>query len=369
MTVQDNSSRSMYYTFGIQRQITGGRAHVAQFIANTTASNWRVWGSSQTVDPADSHGLIILPQNVLKRMRVLQDVDVVYSRVEDQIYWSRFSRFACRPWNRVIGNPLVAWEINAGPEYGLTRGLPETEVAGHLAEMKRLARDCDVAFCVSDKIAEYAESQLGIREVVVAPNGSDPDRFSPTAPPVPYLQSCEDRLRVVWIGGGSIGWHDFDLLHDIAQSLWKHDRGERIRIFVISGDCPRIGDMPPNVTCVGQRPYDELPNWLSGMHVGLCLYRGGASDYCSPLKLYDYMASGLPILSTPQPQVASVLNAVGQGHAILKRADEFVDALIQLEHNRDRARENGKVLRDHLVQHCTWKHTVGHILEEIVRRL
>ena len=48
------------------------------------------------------------------------------------------------------------------------------------------------------------------------------------------------------------------------------------------------------------------------MDVGLNVYHPGPADYSSPLKVFDYMASGLTVVSTEQPQAREIFQQLGQ---------------------------------------------------------
>ena len=58
----------------------------------------------------------------------------------------------------------------------------------------------------------------------------------------------------------------------------------------------------PNVRLLGLVPHDELPPYVAQFDVCLNLFKTGklAQDV-SPLKFYEYLAAGKPIVSTPQP--------------------------------------------------------------------
>jgi glycosyltransferase involved in cell wall biosynthesis len=58
----------------------------------------------------------------------------------------------------------------------------------------------------------------------------------------------------------------------------------------------------PNVHYLGQVDVSHVPNYLKGFQVGLMPYTlGRESDNISPLKLYDYLATGLPVASMDIP--------------------------------------------------------------------
>ncbi|MDR3208027.1 MAG: glycosyltransferase [Oscillospiraceae bacterium] len=59
----------------------------------------------------------------------------------------------------------------------------------------------------------------------------------------------------------------------------------------------------PNIHLLGLKPHKELPRYLARFDVCLNLFRAGdLSRDVSPLKFYEYLATGKPIVSTPQPE-------------------------------------------------------------------
>jgi glycosyltransferase involved in cell wall biosynthesis len=60
----------------------------------------------------------------------------------------------------------------------------------------------------------------------------------------------------------------------------------------------------PNVHYLGAVPPDQVPHYVKAFQVGLMPYRENRyTNYIDPLKLYDYLAVGLPIVSTDIPAV------------------------------------------------------------------
>ena len=67
----------------------------------------------------------------------------------------------------------------------------------------------------------------------------------------------------------------------------------------------------PNVHWLGRRRFESLPSLLHGVDLCLLPYaQGEATRYRSPLKLYEYLATGKPIVSTPHPEVSDFAGAV-----------------------------------------------------------
>ena len=60
----------------------------------------------------------------------------------------------------------------------------------------------------------------------------------------------------------------------------------------------------PNVHLLGRRPYSELPAYCKGFDVALIPFRiNELTLNANPLKVREYLAAGLPVVSTPIPEV------------------------------------------------------------------
>jgi glycosyltransferase involved in cell wall biosynthesis len=68
----------------------------------------------------------------------------------------------------------------------------------------------------------------------------------------------------------------------------------------------------PNIAWPGQRPYRELPELLAGWDVGLMPFAmNGSTRFISPTKTPEYLAAGVPVVSTPVPDVVSPWGEAG----------------------------------------------------------
>jgi glycosyltransferase involved in cell wall biosynthesis len=175
-----------------------------------------------------------------------------------------------------------------------------------------------------------------------------------------------DKLNVVWIGSASIGWHDFDLLRESADRLW-HSCGHAIAFHILGENFAGQRDLPPNVHYYGAELYEQLPYWLAGMDVGLILSRPGAADYSSPVKLFDYLACGLAVAGTRQPQVVDVLQPLDQADLLTPPGDApaLADALVRLAADRERVRRLGAAGRKLVERRYNWRRAVGETFEAI----
>jgi glycosyltransferase involved in cell wall biosynthesis len=141
-------------------------------------------------------------------------------------------------------------------------------------------------------------------------------------------------------------WVDIDLLDGLAEARpsWS---------FVLVGPVRVRADRllrRPNVICLGPRAHDQVGALMSGLDVGLIPYRrAAATEVASPVKLHEYMAYGVPVVSTDLPEVrqfappariasgpegflASIDEALREGRQAPRRGpswDERVERMVQ----------------------------------------
>jgi len=114
-----------------------------------------------------------------------------------------------------------------------------------------------------------------------------------------------------------------------------------------------------NVHVLGRRPYAELPRYLAGFDC--CLIPFLASPLTaavSPIKLYEYLAAGRPVVSTPLPSVLPFAREVliAAGPRFLEAVEEAVAAAP----NVDAAAARRRRARAH-----TWDDRVARVLEAL----
>lgn len=339
----------------------GANAHISQFIHHSACLGHEVW-----MWPGNSHPEArTLPAGRTRLHLALRQMTVLYTRLQEEP--PPACRYALPSWKRLIGSPLIVWEFNTAPEFHLVMGRPEARVRGAVEAFRHFGAGCDLAVCVSEALHEYVRQNLGLRRVVTVPNGSDPDFFRPDAAPVPERQLDPTALNVVWLGSGDLAWHNLELLEQTAARLIEIGAGNTLQFHVIGNAASQAAQSLSTIRFHGPVPYAELPGWLAGMDVGLCLYHPGPADYSSPLKLFDYLASGLAVVSLYQPQVKEVLEQLDQLDQLIPSSDPqlLAEALLGLCEDRDGTRRRGLAGRQLLIRRYTWRRAVETIYAEI----
>lgn len=335
----------------------GRNAHIRQFIRHSIELGHTVW-LDEPVEP-HSH-LHALAKGRVERWLTLRQMDVIYTRLQEVPTLS--CRYAVPPRRWWLNGAVHVWEFNTIPEFHRVMGRSEKVVQDSIEQFRRYGSGCDLAICVSDALQNYVQTNLGIKNAVTVPNGSDAEHFRPDL--VPALPR-DASFRVVWIGSADLSWHHFGLMVDTAKQLWDEQHHE-ITFHVIGHSFP-MGQTPPNVIYHGPKPYEELPHWLAAMDVGLVLYRPGVADYNSPLKLFDYMASGLAIIATPQPQVNVVMQQMGAMDFLVPFDDAtyLVDRLMLLASDRTRRLSLGQKARRLVEDYYNWRRVAKEIFSQI----
>ncbi len=193
-----------------------------------------------------------------------------------------------------------------------------------LAAMERaLAGAADAVVCASPVLVDKWRAE-GYDPVLV-PNGCDaeflagaradgtprPGEVDLPAPVAGYLGQLSTRI-------------DLDLLHRVAAAGHSLLLVGQRRADLAERDLHTLVDRP-NVCWVDGRPFEELLPYLAAMDVGLVPYTLGEFNRASfPLKTLEYLAAGLPVVSTDLPATRWLDSA--DVH-IAADADRFVDAI------------------------------------------
>lgn len=174
---------------------------------------------------------------------------------------------------------------------------------------QQVVEEADLVFAASPVLAERLSSMRSDTRLLA--NVADAGLFGRAvrqAGREPAELSSLSRPRVVYMGNIASYKVDFGLLRSAARTLpWTE--------FVLVGDIG-LGDASggsgseqdllrePNVTHLPARPQAELPDLLRHCDVGLVPFcRNGHTLSSLPLKLWEYLAAGLPVVAMDLPNL------------------------------------------------------------------
>jgi glycosyltransferase involved in cell wall biosynthesis len=124
---------------------------------------------------------------------------------------------------------------------------------------------------------------------------------------------------IIGFAGGLATPVDLPLLRRLSEA---NPRGSVVLIGPVHVDLSAI--RAPNVHVLGPRPYRDLPAYVQAFDVGIIPYVLNEHTVAvDPLKLLEYLAAGIPVVTTDLPEVHKYREAV----AIAPTHDDFVAAV------------------------------------------
>lgn len=137
-------------------------------------------------------------------------------------------------------------------------------------------------------------------DMLLIENGVDPAAFGTPRDRPADMPSTDS--AVIGYHGMIARWFDFTMVAAIADGFPDHD------IVLVGPVDAEVSDqlealtVRPNVTHIGPRPSDEIAAYVQAFDVGLVPFVvDDLTRAVSPLKMYEYMAAGVPVVAAPLP--------------------------------------------------------------------
>ena len=206
--------------------------------------------------------------------------------------------------------------------------------------------------------------------------GADTDRFRPEATgPVPFSRPPG---TVAIFAGAFRAWHG--AVHLVRAVRELRARGEHGISAVFVGDGPELANVQgeaaglEGVVFTGAVAHDRMPACLAATDIGVAPFDTGAHAplslgfYWSPLKIFEYMAVGLPVVAPAIDRIPSLIAHDGQGLLYdPQQPGALADALARLADPSLRVRL-GAAARKRAEQEYSWQAHCAK-LEAAIRRI
>lgn len=155
------------------------------------------------------------------------------------------------------------------------------------------------------------------KHTVYIPNSAELDRFSTSQNEAGYARVNSPKV-VVW---PAVFFQETDRRYIIDIYRDVLDMDDKIQLLVV-GDGECLPDIKAyavkrgawNTKFVGRVPYEEMPGYYARAGAGILPLRETHYDSCKgPIKLYEFMAMGLPVIATDIGEPAEMIKLSGCG--------------------------------------------------------
>jgi glycosyltransferase involved in cell wall biosynthesis len=282
--------------------------------------------------------------------------DLVFERYS---LWS----FSGIEYAQAHGIPSIL-EVNAPliEEQAAHRGLVHRQQAKQIAQ--RVFRAATSIAAVSEGVANYLKQYQPQHQVQVIPNGVNPDRF-----PANIIPTFPSSAFTIGFVGSMKPWHGLSTLVEAFADC--QERVQSVRLLIV-GDGPERSSIEAQLTdrnlrhlahFTGNVPPTTVPGLLASMDVAVAPYPNHPNFYFSPLKVYEYMAAGRPIIASRIGQLCHVIQD-GRNGLLYEAGDstELANHLMQLYYQPALRSQLGVTARATVLQNHTWQHVVQKLL-------
>jgi len=232
-------------------------------------------------------------------------------------------------------------------------------------------RNSDGAFSVSRPIKDYVDRYIDGTKSHVIPNGVDTDEFDPQKHDR-YLVKRElglDGKTVLGYVGSYKTWHGLDITVDIIELLGKTD--SKYHLLLI-GNGEVYGTIASEILRrrlsdrVTQLPYlahEDVALHLAAFDYALMTYPDIEGFYFSPLKMFEYLAMGVPVIATNVGQIGEIIRNGETGVLIHPpTAENFVHALVDADSDPVRVNAMRRNCRELALGQYSWAENARQVL-------
>ncbi|MFL9910550.1 glycosyltransferase [Paraburkholderia sp. RL17-337-BIB-A] len=220
---------------------------------------------------------------------------------------------------------------------------------------EELFKHADMTVVTSTKLKEIASARTD--QVAVIRNAADYEFFSKT---FGDIYRDPDGRPIIGYYGAIANWLDLDLIAAVAEHF------AHCTVLLVGADT--IGargklKRHTNIRFVGEVEYGRLPYYLHAFSVCLVPFKVIPLTLATnPVKVYEYLSAGKPVVSVDLPEIAEFSNLVHIG----KTTEEFIARIADTfaAHQSDETVAS----RKQFAKRQTWQHRVADLID-LVQRL
>ncbi|TAE59406.1 MAG: glycosyltransferase family 1 protein [Nostocales cyanobacterium] len=294
--------------------------------------------------------------DLVDKLEVLGSLDFVYERYSLWSYGAmEFAKIKGIVGLLEVNSPLII-------EQAKHRGLIDIDGAEKVA--KRVFKAATAVITVSEEVKKYVMNYVEDDKIYVIPNGVNPERFSN------INNSTNSENFTVGFLGSLKPWHGLSILTEAFFRL--HQKIPQARLLIV-GDGPEREKIERELLARGLDSYtqftgainpEQVPELLAKMDVAVAPYPPQTDFYFSPLKVYEYMAAGLPVVVSKIGQLVNLIEPEIDGIFCPPGDDiALADALEKLWRSPTLRQNLGQAARQKVMKYHTWDTIAKQILQ------
>jgi glycosyltransferase involved in cell wall biosynthesis len=234
---------------------------------------------------------------------------------------------------------------------------------------RRAAELATVVVTVSSPLARDVQA-LAQANVMVVPNGADPDRFDPRRVDGIQVRARHGLGTALTIGWTGIlrEWHGLELLLDAVAAL------PAVTLLIV-GDGParpalelRVAQLglDGRVRITGRVAHEEVPAYIAAMDIAVVADE--RTGVASPMKLLEYMAMARAVVAPRKENITDLIDEGVDGLLFEPgRADALTRQLDRLAANRQLRENIGAAARSKVERERNWRSIAETVLAAVSR--
>lgn len=294
--------------------------------------------------------------------RAPHDVDAIYTRC---------SAYGTAPLilARTRGAALIVEYNGSEARFALAQNPNRFERLALEAE-RRLCESATLVVAISERVADEVHALVPGARVLVAPNAVDGKQFADIESLRPAARAelnLEAADLLVGFFGRFYHWHGVDSLAAAAEIFLAQRPAARL---LLVGDGPESEIVLRSLSGWGNRviapgivPHDEVPRLMAACDILAAPHAPIEGFIGSPTKLFEYMASGRPVVASRLEQLAEIVRD-GETGLLVTPGDvaELAAAILRLLDDAELRVALGTRARAEALRLHTWQARTAHIL-------
>lgn len=216
------------------------------------------------------------------------------------------------------GKKVILWVSWSKLHSCLNNYLPDFIIYDYLDDfsewkqyLKPMVDKSDFIITSSTRLMAQMEDDFPNKPSCLIPNGCDLNHFKPSDKTQVPLEFATHEGPIIIYSGAWARWIDRELVNKIALTF------DKAMVAIIGPEFrTSVNRNISNLRYLGYKPYDELPNYLHYSTVCIIpFFLNQITIATNPIKMYEYLASGKPVISTDIPEARNIPSVhIGQNH-------------------------------------------------------